>query len=141
MKPNKTELATAVGHLSMLKYFPGSDIAQQAIMQLLERMVGTREQLSWLVRTMIDRVGEWQGPSEMRGLFCTQFKPADGEESNCTLAGYSPADLEARLIEQHQQLKTGRAALQIVGSGKQISPEELEKFKQNYSLVLRNFQT
>jgi hypothetical protein len=93
------DLAWALAEMSMLKFFPSGEsgeMAQEAIVRLLRRMVGSREQLRWLVQTLVDRVGHWPGPAEVRGLLCTQYRPADGIEAPCTLAGYSPADGEAK---------------------------------------------
>jgi hypothetical protein len=38
----------------------------------------------------------WGGLSELRGLYCTRLKPADGIEADCHLPGYSANDCEAQ---------------------------------------------
>ena len=108
MKPSKSEIANAVGQMSMLKFFPGGDVPQVAIMQLLERMCGTREHLAWLTQTMVDRVGEWKGPAELRGLLCTRFRPADEIEANCSIPGFSPDELETRSIGEIREAEQER---------------------------------
>ncbi len=95
MKPAAADLTKAIASLTLLRFFPAEDIARASIMELLSRMIGTVEQLDWLVVTMIDRVGEWPGPKELRGVFCTRFKPADGIEAWCSLPGFTAADSEA----------------------------------------------
>src|ERR1700679_1585590 len=86
----------AVEELAALSMFPTERGARKAIMGLLWRMVDTKEKLDWLTATMIDRVGTWHGPSELRGVYCTRFKPADGIEGICAIShGFTRADCEA----------------------------------------------
>lgn len=103
MKPSPQQLNWAVGELGMLRYFPSDAGARAGIMGVLARMVETVEGLQWLVRTMVDEVGEWQGPKELRGVYCTRFRPADGIESWCAQGKFSPEAIE------------GRAALESAG--------------------------
>lgn len=101
----KAAIIQAVAKLGALTYFPSDPGARQALMELLGRMVSTPEQLDWLVRTLVDRVGTYPGPAEIRGLFCTRFRPKDGVEVNCSLSGFSPADQERRYLQQAEQWK------------------------------------
>lgn len=87
----------------MLRYFPSDAGARAGIMGVLARMVETVEGLQWLVRTMVDEVGEWQGPKELRGVYCTRFRPADGIEAWCAQGKFSAEAIE------------GRAALESAG--------------------------
>lgn len=89
------DLAGALAQFSMLRYFPADEMAHESIVLLLRRLCGTRERLMWLISRMVDHVGYWPGPAEVRGLFCTRFRPADGVEADCTLPGYTAADGEA----------------------------------------------
>lgn len=73
----------AISRLGNLKFFPKEPGALTGIAEMISRMVHSQEQLSWLVRTMIDRVGTWHGPMEMRGVFCTRYDPKDGEYACC----------------------------------------------------------
>lgn len=96
MKPSPMEFASAVKQFGMLRYFPSDSGAREAVMEFLERMVGASDGLWWLVRTMIDEVGEWQGPMELRGVYCTRYRPADGIEAWCSKGKFSAEQLEAR---------------------------------------------
>jgi len=96
MRPTPQEFAYAAEELSILRFFPATTGAREAVMELLERMVATRDQLNWLVRTMIDEVGEWQGPRELRGVFCTRYRPADGIEAWCATGKFSAEAMENR---------------------------------------------
>jgi hypothetical protein len=95
MKITGEHLAVALVQLSMLKYFPPGQ-AQKAILLYLERLCGTADRLHWLVTELVNHVGEWPGPAEVRGLFCSRYRPADGIEADCSLPGYSPAAGEAK---------------------------------------------
>lgn len=111
MKPTKLDISRAVERMSLLRFFPGSEGAQAEIMRLLERLVSTKPQLDWLVTTMIDRVGEWKGPTELRGVLCSRFTPADGIEMDCRdTFGFRPVDFEERSLLGHEQLKALPAA-------------------------------
>ena len=96
----------AVGEFGMLKYFPSDATSKAGVMELLERMATTPEQVAWLVRTMIDQVGEWKGPKELRGVFCTRFNPADGVDVDCLeTPGFTPDALEGRGHAEHEYAK------------------------------------
>jgi hypothetical protein len=41
----------------------------------------------------------------LRGLLCTRFDAETGSTPYCNLPGYTAAEMEARHIERHQQLK------------------------------------
>lgn len=101
------DLRMAVSELAMMAYFPADEDTRSAIMRLLARMVPHRVALIWLVRTMVDRVGRWSGPTELRGVLCTRFRPADGIEAFSTLPGFRPEDSEAAMLDEHEQRKVG----------------------------------
>lgn len=106
MRPSPQQIADAVGELGALRYFPSDESARVSIMRLLQRMVATPEQLRWLVETMIDRVGEWKGPLELRGVFCSRWHPADGVEADCAeTIGFRPQELEMRSLVEHEERK------------------------------------
>jgi hypothetical protein len=82
------------GRLAALRFFPSEPGARAEIAGLLMRIVVKPEQLEWLVRTMIDQVGEWKGTRELRAVFCTRFKPADGIEEWSQISGFTAIDSE-----------------------------------------------
>lgn len=109
MKPTAKQIADAVAALGMLQYFPSDPGTRQAIMREIAAMVGTAEELAWLVAAM-KRVGVWEGPAEMRGVFCARFAPRDGVEGSCgrkSVAGaeFSPDALEVKSAREHEVLK------------------------------------
>lgn len=108
----KSDIAATVRVWSCLKFFPTDPAAQKAIMELVSELlnpaleVPIEMQLGWLKRTMLNQVGVWHGPVELRGVFCTKFAPGDGWDADCSeTAGFTPVDLERRYIEEHQERK------------------------------------
>lgn len=95
MKITNENLAMALCQLSLMKYFPSEPMQQKGLAVFLQRLCGHREGLEWLVQNLVNHVSEWPGPAEVRGIYCTRFKPADGIENfNCTLPGFTPEDGE-----------------------------------------------
>jgi hypothetical protein len=111
LRPTKDQITNAVAALGALSFFPSDAPARAAIMQLIQRMVPTVAQLDWLVSTMLNRVGEWKGPKELRGVFCSRFKPADGIETDCAATvGFTPNELATQAIGGHEDMKLLGAA-------------------------------
>lgn len=125
------QIALAVQRLAILKYFPSGDIVQEEIMSLFERMVDKPERLDWLVSVLIDQVGEWPGPKEVRAIYCTRFKPADGVEAWSNLPGFTAMDSESLSYERHGQLTEGEKARKELAAAPEVKylplpPEEIE---------------
>lgn len=97
-------IQAAIAQFGMLRFFPADEFAKAAVMQLLERMAQDAEQVNWLVRTILETYDDWPGPRELRAVFCTRYKPADGVEADLT-AGRLAARIEMRQIEQHEETK------------------------------------
>jgi hypothetical protein len=97
MRPTADQLAGAVSELGAIPYFPTDSGAQLAIMNQLERFVSVAHELRWLVDAAVSAMREWRGVPELRGLYCTRFRPADGKEGNCSLLGYTAEESEMRL--------------------------------------------
>ena len=103
MKPTQQQIAAAVTRLTILSMFPNNPAAHSEVMRLLARMVPTVEALDWLIDTMIDRVGEWRGTVELRGILCTHYKPLDGIEAYSTIGGFTPSDSESQSLSEHEE--------------------------------------
>lgn len=96
----------AVRALSLLKFFPSGPGEREAVMDLLERIADRPERLGWLVETLVNYVGEWPGPAQLRALYATRFRPADGIEGpHCAIAGFTPRDSERASLEAHDNVK------------------------------------
>jgi hypothetical protein len=106
VRPTKDQITSAVAALGAMSFFPSDAPARKAIMQLIARMVGTKEQLDWLVLTMIDKVGEWKNPKELRGVYCSRFRPADGVEADCAATiEFTPHELAEPSLAWHEDNK------------------------------------
>jgi len=105
MKFSRNDLKAAVADLSMLRYFPADEGTRAAVAALLAAICPDKEALLWLVDEFTNRIGEWRGPKELRAVLSTRWMPADGIEATSEIAGYTPADGEARSLERHAQLK------------------------------------
>ena len=97
-------IQAAIAQFGMLRFFPADEFAKAAVMQLLERMATDAEQVNWLVRTILENYDEWPGPRELRAVYCTRFKPADGVEADL-VSGRLAAKIEMRAIEAHEATK------------------------------------
>lgn len=105
-KVNQEYIEQAVADLAILKFFPSGPGEQVAIMRLLLAIVDTPEHLAWLVKTLMDYIGEWPGPAQLRALYATRYRPADGIEGpHCTIAGFTPCDSERESLEGHENIK------------------------------------
>jgi hypothetical protein len=102
-KFNQRDLERAVTELSMLRYWTAD--LRGPVMHLLAQICPHQEALQWLVAELVNHIGEWPGPAEVRGLLCTRYSAADGIDQWCNLPGYRAADYEARYLEQHEQCK------------------------------------
>lgn len=110
MKFRKNDLDLAIAKLSMCSRFPADEGARAAVQALLARICPSREALDWLVDEFVDRIGEWRGPVELRGVLCRRYRPCDGIEATSSIAGYRPEDGERITLQRHQQLKAGGLA-------------------------------
>lgn len=126
MKFSEKDLEWAVTNFGMCQYFPQSDPVFRAALQLLlAKMVPDKQALDWLVGEFVNRIGTWYGSAALRGVLCWKYKPADGIECTSSIPGYRPEDGEARIYEEHQQLKSGgwtaeTEGLQIAESSRKL---------------------
>lgn len=105
MKPTPEQLNGATEELRAIPYFPTADAATIAIAIAIGKFVDDVYRLRWLIDTAVSSMREWKGVAEMRGLYCTRFKPADGVEANCTVAGFTPADSEMGYLQAASEPK------------------------------------
>lgn len=107
MKPESTKFMEAVHTMAVLiPFFPKDEIAQRMIADQLERFINNQQELLWLTATACGSLRDWEragGLPELRGLFCTRFKPADGIVAYSTTPGYTASDLEARFFTQERE--------------------------------------
>lgn len=88
----------ALDELSLLKFFPSEPGARAALLRMLCQMVAGPTELRWLIDTVLRYHNEWPGPLELRGIYCTHYKPKDGVEADVT-SGRMLGELEERALE------------------------------------------
>lgn len=88
----------ALDELSLLKFFPSEPGARAVLLRMLCQMVAGPAELRWLVDTTLKYHNEWPGPLELRGIYCTHYKPKDGVEADVT-SGRMLGELEERSLE------------------------------------------
>lgn len=101
MKPTAEQIAGAVDEMAaVIPFFPGDSSGQLVIMREMQKFVSSAHHLRWLVDAAVGVMRKWESLPELRGLYCTRFKPADGREENCSLPGYSPEESEMAYIQE-----------------------------------------
>jgi hypothetical protein len=85
----------------LVKFFPSDGNARGALMEFLVLICPHKEALEWLVSEVVNKVGQWPGAADLRGLLSTRYMPADGLRTDCGIIGYRPEDHEAREIDRH----------------------------------------
>ena len=102
-----------VMELAILPFFPPEDPARMAIARMIGAMASNEDQVRWLVRTMTSGAfSKWEGPAELRAVFCMKFRPKDGIEA--TSAIY-PDGMSREQLNPGLQITAG-APLQIAGA-------------------------
>lgn len=86
----------------MIPFAPQSRAGQLIVIKALESFVSTDQQLAWLTDTAVNHMRKFSLP-ELRGLFCTRWKPKDGISEYSTMPGFTAADLEGQYIERQAQ--------------------------------------
>jgi hypothetical protein len=133
-------LALAIASMSILKYFPMDEIQHRVMADFLRKLCGHVEGLSWLVSQLVNRVGEWPGPAQVRGIYCTRFKPKDGieDESGCTIPGFTPDDCEGRNKRLDAPLAIGQAeAKRLLAGIKRKAPRTLADVREDIEFQRR----
>jgi hypothetical protein len=101
-----------VMELSALPFFPPEDAARLAIARIVGDMASNEDQVRWLVRMMTSGLyAKWEGPAELRAVFCMKFKPRDGIEA---LSTAFPDGLSREQLNPGEQIEAP-APLQIAG--------------------------
>jgi hypothetical protein len=76
-----------VSELAILPFYPSEPGARLAVVRMVGDMAHNEEQVRWLVSAMTSGAfSKWEGPGELRAVFCMKFRPRDGIE--CASAIY-----------------------------------------------------
>lgn len=131
-------MATALEHMlsafALLRFFPASDaMARRELARQVCGFAATARQVEWLTNIVMSHYNDWPGISELRGIFCTRFRPADGIETSLCGSSTYGAVLEARGTATHEHYKAIEAGLpsqtrMIEGAVERMPEQELARF-------------
>jgi hypothetical protein len=107
----REHIIDAVRAMSSIPFFPKEEYSQRAIMAEIAKFADRPERVDWLASAALRSMREWRGVAELRGMYCTRFKPADGYDEYCSVPGFSANDCEAAYIEG-QARETDRKMLE-----------------------------
>lgn len=109
-----TQQATRdMARLSVLKFFPADSTARAEIVLMACKMAHTNADIAWLANRCLELWNEWEGPREMRAVFCSKFLPADGIEAYSQLKRFEDGIPSEKAPEPLQL--AGATVRQIVG--------------------------
>lgn len=119
------EASEAAARFAIMPFFPAEAIARTELAATLVRMVSTPQQLEWLVQAVTGHVDRWPGLREVRAIFCTRYKPADGIEEWSAIPGFTAGDSEADHLAKIEAPK--RAEVGHKSDLNRISPADEKK--------------
>ena len=83
----------------IIPFFPRTEAAFDIDIECIEEMVGTEEQLKWLVKAACKSMQNFSLP-ELRALYCTRYDPADRIPATVSLPGASLENYERAYAER-----------------------------------------
>ena len=115
-----------IAKLSLLKYFPADPIARVALVEMVCGFAENNVQIEWLVRRALVVFNEWPGPHEIRALFCSRWRPQDGNEAYSALypatenGGGFPRDPALPPLQEYTPIGKEEARRLLGGAAKEI---------------------
>jgi hypothetical protein len=76
-----SKVNSAVAKLGLMAFFPGDPEVRAGLVPILLEMIETEDQLEWLVDRALRLYSRWPGVAEIRALYCSRYKPRDGQEA------------------------------------------------------------
>jgi len=89
-----------IAELGMLPFFPTEQNARTGVIGIVCSMADDNHQVDWIIRRCLQLWSKWEGPSELRAVFCSKFKPKDGIDVFSQLPQFLdgiPSEAEATL--------------------------------------------
>jgi hypothetical protein len=85
-----------VARICLMPFFPSSDSGARAVVaKEIVNMANSDEQVIWLGYRFVQLYPkQWPGIGELRALFCTRFKPADGFQINSGVFEEFPSEAQ-----------------------------------------------
>lgn len=100
----KMDLDRATDQMQLLEFWRNDTGFVAAVQTYLALICPHTEALEWLTAALVNHIGKWPGPHEVRGLLCTKYDAADGVDAYCSLPGFSPIDFERKHLEKHESI-------------------------------------
>lgn len=114
---------------AVIPFFPKDEEAGSVIAMSIEGMVDTVEKLDWLIHLAINVMAKWS-LADLRGLYCSRYRPSDGVYGPCSIAGYTPTDTIAREEQEYIEAQTEERSRELAQwkEQKRLNPSEYESF-------------
>jgi hypothetical protein len=109
--------------LLTIRFYPRDEHA--TVLKALSRITSDPERLRWLVETASTTWRVWMGIVELRGLYCSRWRPDDGKYESCTTPGFTPEDNEAAYFESEAR-ETAARIEEWKREAKELPPAEQE---------------
>lgn len=129
---NVREVTAQIARLGALPYFPADDDARIGIAEVFSDCASDIVQVAWTVRRCLQLWDKWEGPHELRAVFCTKYIAADGIDAFSRLSHFAdgiPSELESRNQEllygagEQKRLEPGAACL-LIREARTLEPAE-----------------
>ena len=131
----QTAILEAVISLSNIPFAPQEPHQQEKLMYAIAAFADRPDALAWTVDVAVAKWRRWLGVAELRAIYCTKFKPADGiEEEVIETTGFRPSDNEtAYLLEQaretDRQLAAWKRQAALLPAGERIANQALQRLQ------------
>lgn len=91
----------AVIELANIPFAPQEPAQQKALMRQIAAFADRPDALRWTIDMAVARWTRWLGTAELRGIYCSHYRPADGIEGDCVeTAGLTANDNEGAQPER-----------------------------------------
>ena len=112
--------------LSVIPFYPSNPSARLVIAMQIQSMCELMESAKWLVTRMSTLYSHWPGIPEMRTVYTSKFKPADGTEGGTGTAAFPDGIPPERLAAPEPDWKAlppSQLLAEILGDARASVPE------------------
>lgn len=113
----------------MIPFFPGDEPTREFIARSLQTFVAGPDELNWLVNVAVNALHKWQGLAEIRGLYCSRYRPLDKIEAVSGTIGFRCQDVEEQAEKkffEHEARESDRKLAEYRKEANQLPPAEQE---------------
>lgn len=129
----------------MIPFFPRDELTREFIARSVQTFVAGPDELNWLVNIAVNVLHDWKGLAELRGLYCSRYRPLDKIEAVSGTIGFRCQDVaeqaekefferearesERKLAEYRKEAKQLPAAEREANEAVLIQAQELAEVK------------